>query len=171
MAEPFLGEIRTFGFNFAPQGWAMCNGQLLSIAQNTALFALIGTFYGGNGTSNFQLPNLQSRVGIHQGQGSGLSQYVLGEVGGTEDVTLLQTEMPQHAHAVAASGASGTATRAAGAVLARESTGIYAASPDGTLMNAAMIATAGGSQPHTNIQPFVCLNFCIALQGIFPSRN
>jgi microcystin-dependent protein len=172
MAEPFLGEIRMFGFNFAPQGWAMCNGQLLPISQNTALFALIGTFYGGNGTTNFALPNLQSSVAIHQGQGPGLSPYEIGQSGGTENVTLLQGQMPEHTHVVNASQSPGTGTRPAGAVLARATADIYAAAADGsTTMNAGTIGSAGGGQPHSNIQPYLTVNFCIALQGIFPSRN
>src|ERR1700729_3145413 len=111
MAEPFLGEIRMFGFNFAPQGWAMCNGQTLPISQNAALFSLLGTFYGGDGVTTFQLPNLQSRVAIHEGQGSGLSPYDIGQVGGVETVMLTQNQMPQHSHSVGASSAPGTAGR------------------------------------------------------------
>lgn len=171
MAEPFLGEIRTFGFNFAPQGWAMCNGQLLPISQNTALFALLGTFYGGNGTTTFALPNLQGRVGIQQGQGQGLSPYNIGQVGGSETVTLIQNQMPAHSHGVAASDGNASGTRPGGSVLGRVQSAIYSAAPDGTTMNPAMIATVGGSQPFGIIQPYLCLNFCIALQGIFPSRN
>jgi microcystin-dependent protein len=171
MSEPFLGEIRTFGFNFAPRGWAMCNGQLLSIAQNQALFALLGTTYGGNGTTNFALPNLQSRVGVHQGQGPGLSPYVIGEVSGSETVTLTTSQMPAHGHALIANAGTAGVSRPDGAVLARTGTNTYAAAPDGTAMNAGAIGQAGGSQPFSIVQPFLCLNFCIALQGIFPSRN
>jgi microcystin-dependent protein len=171
MSEPFLGEIRMFGFNFAPSGWAMCNGQLLSIAQNAALFALLGTTYGGNGTTTFQLPNLQSRVAIHMGQGNGLSPYVEGQVGGTENVTLTNNQMPQHNHPVTASDGNASATRPGGAVLGRVQTAIYGASPDGTVMNAGMIGNSGGSQPFSILQPYLVVNFCIALQGIFPSRN
>jgi microcystin-dependent protein len=171
MSEPFLGEIRTFGFNFAPQGWAMCNGQVLSIAQNAALFSLLGTFYGGNGTTNFALPNLQSRVGIHQGQGPGLSSYVIGEVSGSESVTLTAGQMPAHSHSLIANAGTAGVSRPDGAVLARTGSNTYAAAPDGTAMNAGAIGQAGGSQPFSILQPFLCLNFCIALQGIFPSRN
>jgi microcystin-dependent protein len=172
MAEAFLGEIRMFGFNFAPEGWAMCNGQLLPINQNQALFALLGTFYGGNGTSNFALPNLQSSVAIHQGQGPGLSPYVLGQVGGVENVTLTLGQMPTHNHQVGANAAPASSSRPAGTALARSTADIYASAPDGsTTMNAGMIGNAGSSQPHPNIQPYLVLNFCIALQGIFPSRN
>ena len=171
MAEPFVGEIRTFGFNFAPSGWAMCNGQLMPISQNTALFSLLGTQYGGNGTTTFALPNLQGRVGIHQGQGAGLSPYTIGQVSGTENVTLTQNQMPQHGHGVVANDSAATATRPAGAVPARTTTSTHAAGPDGTAMNAGMIGTSGASLPFSIIQPFLCVNFCIALFGIFPSRN
>jgi microcystin-dependent protein len=171
MSTPFLGEIRIFACNFAPRGWAMCNGQLLPINQNQALFSLLGTNYGGNGQTTFALPNLQGRVAIHEGQGSGLSAYTLGETGGAESVTLLTTQMPQHTHSVAASSAAATGTRPGGSVPARASTAAYATTPDGTLMNATMLTTAGGGQPHENRQPYLVLNFCIALQGIFPARN
>jgi microcystin-dependent protein len=170
VSEPFLGEIRSFGFNFAPQGWATCNGQLLSISQNTALFSLLGTFYGGNGETTFALPNLQSRVGIHQGQGTGLSAYQLGQFSGSESVTLTLGQMPLHTHGLMANASPATSTRPDGTVLARGPSA-YAAAPDGTAMNAGAIAGVGGGQPHTIIQPYLCLNFCIALQGIFPSRN
>jgi microcystin-dependent protein len=171
VSEPFVGEIRMFGFNFAPQGWAMCNGQTLPISQNQALFSLLGTTYGGNGQTTFQLPDLRGRLANHAGQGTGLSPYVLGQNGGTENVTLVQGQMPTHAHSVLANGSPATATRPGGAVLARTTADIYAAAPDGTTMNAGMIGTAGGSQPHPNLQPYLTVNFCIALQGIFPSRN
>jgi microcystin-dependent protein len=171
MAEPFLGEIRIFGFNFAPTGWALCNGQTMSIAQNTALFALLGTTYGGDGIETFALPNLQSRVAIHMGQGTGLSPYDIGEEGGSESVVLNALEMPEHTHAVGANGAAGTSDRPAGNVPARTKASAYGSAPDGTTMNASMIGNAGGNQPHENRQPFLVVNFCIALQGIFPSRN
>jgi len=172
MANPFVGEIRMFGFNFAPSGWAMCNGQLISISENTTLFALLGTTYGGNGTTTFALPNLQSCVAIHQGQGQGLSPRTIGETGGVETVTLTEVQIPQHTHAVDASSALASGARPSGAALARSGTDIYAAAPDGsTTMNAGMIGLTGGNMPHPNIQPFLVLNFCIALVGIFPSRN
>jgi microcystin-dependent protein len=172
MSTPFLGEIRAFGFGFAPRGWALCNGQTLPINQNTALFSLLGINYGGNGTSNFQLPNLQSSVAIHVGTGTGLMPYAIGQTGGVENVTLTQGQMPTHGHAVDASSALASGGRPSGAVLARSGTDVYAAAPDGsTPMNAGMIGTTGGNQPHANIQPYLALNFCIALQGIFPSRN
>jgi microcystin-dependent protein len=171
MADQYVGEIRLFGFNFAPAQWALCNGQLLSISTNSALFSLLGTFYGGDGRTNFALPNLQSRVPIHQGQGTGLSPYVIGEMSGTETVTLTQQQMPQHGHSALSSGSQADGSRPAGAVLARTTADIYTAAPDGTAMNPGMIGTAGGSQPHPNLQPFLVINFCIALTGIFPSRN
>jgi microcystin-dependent protein len=178
MANPYLGEIRMFGFNFAPHGFAFCNGQLLSISENTALFALLGTFYGGNGTSTFALPNFQSRIPIHQGQGSGLSQYVIGQFGGVENVTLSVTQTASHTHLVYADGdvGSNNTPNPSGNGLATFGTGsnIYATAAGikkVVTMNPEMIASAGGGQPHTNIQPYLVVNFCIALQGIFPSRN
>lgn len=172
MADPFLGEIRLFGFNFAPVGWAMCQGQLLPISQNTALFSLLGTSYGGNGTTTFALPDLRSRVPLSMGQGAGLSNYVIGQAGGNENVTLLASQLPAHSHSVNASSTAAAADRPAGAVLGHAGVNTYAAGPDGaTVMNAGMIANTGGSQPHSNLQPFLTLNFCIALQGIYPSRN
>ncbi len=171
MAEPFVGEIRMFGFNFAPSGWALCNGQILPINQNQALFSLLGTFYGGDGITTFALPNLQSRVAVHMGTGSGLSPYEIGQNGGVENVTLTTGEMPSHTHGVGANGSAATSSRAGGGVLARTSQSTYGTSTDGTLMNANVIQPSGSSQPHPNIQPYLTINFCIALQGIFPSRN
>jgi microcystin-dependent protein len=165
MSDPFLGEIRCFGFTFAPQGWAMCNGQLLPISQNTALFSLLGTTYGGNGTNNFALPDLRGRVGIHLGQGPGLSNRTQGESAGEENHTLLATEIPVHTHGIAAGGAQ-TTNRPSGALAARG--GVYAATGDGTQMQPT--GQSGGSQPHNNMEPYLVLNYCIALQGIFPSR-
>jgi microcystin-dependent protein len=178
MAEQYLGEIRTFAFNFAPSGWAQCNGQTLAIQSNTALFSLLGTTYGGNGTTNFQLPNLQSRIGIHQGQGAGLSPYQIGETGGLENVTLLTTNLPAHNHSINISSTGANVTDPSGALLAETNNGnprssyptYTSGSATGTMASGA-VATVGGSQPHNNLQPFLCLNFCIALQGIFPSRN
>jgi microcystin-dependent protein len=174
MAEPFVGEIRMFGFNFAPTGWALCNGQTLSISQNEALFSLLGTTYGGNGTSNFNLPNLQSRVPVHQGQGSGLSTYILGEVTGAEAVSLTSSQMPVHSHSVACSTNGGNQASPASGVPAVESTGTsldYTNAAPNNTMSTGMIGNAGSGAAHPNIQPVLCLNFCIALQGIFPSRN
>lgn len=173
MSDQFIGEIRMFGGNFAPQGWALCNGQLLPISQNQALFSLIGTYYGGDGVQTFALPNLQSRVPIHQGQGLGLSPYVMGQNGGTENVTLTTQQMPSHSHPVNAVGSPGGANRVGGNLLANSSSGnVYNAPPsDGTTLAAAAIGNNGSSQPHANIQPYLCINFIIALQGIYPSRN
>jgi microcystin-dependent protein len=171
MSEPFLGEIRTFGFNFAPLGWATCSGQLVPISQNPALFSLLGTFYGGDGQTTFALPDLRGRIGLSMGQGPGLSSYQVGQVGGSETVTLTSNQMPQHSHALVANSGTATGGRPDGEALARAGTSIYAAAPDGTAMNAGSIGGSGGSQPHTNLQPFLSLNFCIALQGVFPPRN
>jgi microcystin-dependent protein len=172
MSEPFLGEIRLFGFNFAPVGWAFCNGQLLSIQQNAALFSLLGTIYGGNGTSTFALPNLQSRVPIHFGQGPGLSPYVMGQVAGTETITLTSQQMPQHNHTVNVVGSGGNSDSPKTSVPAKTSSPSYSTSaPDGSTMNPNMISFAGNSQPFPIMQPYLTVNFCIAMQGIFPSRN
>jgi microcystin-dependent protein len=171
MSDPFLGELRVFGFNFAPRGWAQCNGQTLSIAQNTALFSLLGTTYGGDGRTTFQLPNLQSRVPVHIGQGTGLSQYIIGTPGGQENVAIGIANMPSHNHPLLGTSGDATLSRPGGAVLARTEDEIYGASPDGTTLNALAMGLQGGSIPINNIQPYLALNFCIALQGIFPSRN
>ncbi len=163
-----------FAFNFAPLGWALCNGQTLPISQNTALFSLLGTTFGGNGTSNFNLPNLQSRVPLHQGQGSGLSPYVMGEVTGAETVALTSSQMPAHSHSVACSTGGGNQASPAGGVPAVESTGTsldYSNATPNSTMSQGMIANTGAGASHPNIQPVLCLNFCIALQGIFPSQN
>lgn len=170
MSSTFIGEIRAFGFTFAPRGWALCNGQLMSIAQNTALFSLLGTTYGGNGQTTFGLPDLRGRAALHFGQGPGLSARSQGEVSGTESHTLLSTELPAHNHAVSQPTSSGekTTNRPAGAVPARG--GAYSTgTPDGS--SALTVGPAGGSQPHNNMQPYLVVNYCIALQGIFPSRN
>jgi microcystin-dependent protein len=171
MSQPFIGQIQPLGFNFAPQGWAQCNGQILSISQNTALFALLGTFYGGNGTSNFALPNLQSRVPIGMG-----NTYVLGEQDGEETITLTGNQMPLHTHGF--SGTTATANDkppAAGSAYATSNKGdSYYASDSFTLqpINPGTVGVYdGGSQPHTNIQPYLVVNWCIALTGVFPSRN
>jgi microcystin-dependent protein len=172
VSEPFVGEIRMFGFNFPPQGWAFCDGQLLSISQNAALFSLLGTTYGGDGESNFALPDLRSRVPVSLGQGEGLSSYAEGQAGGTETVTLGPAQMPAHTHAVSASSSPAASERPAGRVLARSPDHSYIPEPDtDTVMNAKMIGEAGNSQPHDNIQPYLVLNFCIALQGVFPARE
>jgi microcystin-dependent protein len=172
MSDQFVAEIRIFPFNFAPTGWALCNGQLLPISQNTALFSLLGTTYGGNGASNFALPNLQGATVMHPGAGSGLSQRVLGETAGSETVTLLQSEIPQHTHALQAQNAPGDTSSPAGNAYSR-AIGATPYQPAGgalVAMSPQAVAPVGGGQPHNNMQPYLTLNFCIALQGIFPPR-
>ena len=169
MADPFIGEIRAFGFNFPPRGWATCSGQILPIAQNTALFSLLGTTYGGNGQTTFALPDLRGRVPVHFGQGPGLSNVVLGQQAGSESVTLTSEQMPSHNHAIAASNGAAGASRPSNNFPAAG--GAYATATDGTTMNAGMVRNTGGGQPHENRQPYLGLNICIALAGIFPSRN
>jgi microcystin-dependent protein len=179
MSTPYLGEIRMAGFNFAPLGWALCNGQLLPISQATALFALLGTTYGGDGQSTFALPNLQGRIPINQGQGPGLSNYAIGQVAGSETVALTADQLPAHTHLLQASSAAATLARPTAAYLARSSipsfpsagVPIYNPAPAAAAMNAGAIAVSGASQPHDNMMPFVCVNFIIALQGIFPSQS
>jgi microcystin-dependent protein len=173
MSDPFVAEIRIFPFNFSPVGWAQCNGQLLPISQNTALFALLGTTYGGDGKSTFALPDLTDAVPLHQGQGPGLSLYDLGQMGGSETVTLLETEMPVHTHTLTASLAEGTDTTPAGMRHATEIGGINSyAAPGATASLAPQAAgVTGASLPHNNLQPYLTLNFNIALQGIFPPRS
>jgi microcystin-dependent protein len=174
VAEAFLGEIRLFPYNFAPQGWAFCNGQIMAIAQNTALFSLLGTTYGGNGTSNFALPDLRGRLAVSSGQAPGLSPYTLGQQSGTESVPITVNNLPSHNHTVSPAANNGAATEArpAGAVMARGTASIYAAAADGTTtMAGSATSSTGNSQPVSSIQPLLVLNYCIALQGIFPSRN
>jgi microcystin-dependent protein len=174
MATPFLGEIRMFAGTFAPRGWAFCNGQIMSIAQNTALFSLLGTTYGGNGQTTFALPNLQGRVPVHWGTGAGLSPYVLGQQAGQENVTLLQNQMPPHTHPVNAVASGGNQASPAGNFPAIESTGTsldYASGAPDSAMNAAMVGSAGGGQPVPIVQPYLAVSFIIALEGIYPSRN
>jgi microcystin-dependent protein len=171
MSNPFLGEIRMFGCNFAPRGWATCNGQIMAISQNTALFSLLGTQYGGNGQTTFGLPDLGGRVPINQGQGPGLSNRVIGEEGGSEAVALTTVEVPSHTHLLSASSSRADRANASGAVLADSKEPIYNfGSPNAQLAPNA-IAPMGGSQPHNNVQPYLVINFCIALAGIFPSRQ
>ena len=172
MSEPFVGEIRLFAFNFAPTGWAMCQGQTLPISQNTALFSLLGTTYGGNGTTTFQLPDLQGRVPLSMGNGAGLSSYEMGQAGGAENVTLTEAQMPAHSHLLQASDAPATANKPAGKVLGRARDKTFAGAPDGTTtMGPASITSVGGGQPASVLQPFLGLNFCISLFGIYPSRD
>jgi microcystin-dependent protein len=176
MATPFIGEIRMFAGNFAPRGNAFCNGQILSIAQNTALFSILGTTYGGNGTTTFGLPNLQSRAPLHMGQGPGLTSRLEGEQGGEETVTLLTTQIPAHTHQASGLAAAGGQTSPAGATWATTGTArnpvpLYAPAPSNTTMNPAALALTGGGQPHENMPPFLTINFIIGTQGIFPPRN
>lgn len=175
MADPFVAEIRIFGFNFAPRGWAFCDGQLLPLSQNTALFSLLGTTYGGNGASNFALPNLQGRAPMHPGQGPGLSLHDLGETGGSETVTLLANEMPNHNHGLRASQGDGNEISPNNQLFATGIGGVatYAPANAGatTPLDAGAIALSGGGLPHNNMQPYLTLNFCIALQGVFPPRT
>ena len=172
MANPFLAEIRVFPFNFAPTGWAFCYGQLLPISQNTALFSLLGTYYGGDGKSNFALPNLQNSVPVGFGQGAGLSLYDLGQSGGSQTVTLLVSEMPAHTHSLLTDNINGPDNNSPGNAALSFPVNMYtsAASPPGPMASQA-ISAVGGGQPHNNMMPFLTLNFCIALQGIFPARS
>jgi microcystin-dependent protein len=173
MTDPFLAEIRIFGFNYAPRGWASCDGQLMSISQNTALFALLGTTYGGDGRVTFGLPNLTGSAPMHPGQGPGLSPRSLGESGGTPSVTILASEMPVHTHAVAASPAEAGDRSPAANLPAAETGGInsYAAPGTPVQMAPTMVGPAAGNgQPHNNLQPSLAVKYCIAVQGIFPQR-
>ena len=175
MADPFLAEIRMFPFNFAPTGWATCDGQLLPISQNTALFSLLGTVYGGDGKSTFALPNLQGSAPMQPGQGQGLSLRDLGEMGGVESITLLVSEIPVHTHSVMVASGRNTANNfvpSPTTVLAPSvnAQAYFAGTPATTQMAFESLAPAGGSLPHNNMQPYLTLNFCIAMQGIFPQR-
>lgn len=192
MVDPFLGQITIYAFNFAPQGWALCHGQLLPISQNTALFALLGTTFGGDGKSTFALPDLQGRVPIGVGQGLGLTEYVVGQEDGSETIVLNTSEMASHAHAFDSSAMQGTLRcydgrgnqrDATGNVPAVESAGVTAAFSDAApltsnlasgavaVTGALALTPTGGGQPHANLQPFLVLNYCIAMSGIFPSRS
>jgi microcystin-dependent protein len=167
--SPFIAEITLFGGNFAPRGYALCAGQVLAISQNTALFSILGTTYGGNGQTTFALPDLRGRVPVGQGQGPGLSNVDLGQQAGAETVTLTSGQMPAHTHTAAATQAGATSTRPANNV--PSGGGAYNPTSDGSTLAAGFIATTGGSQPHENHQPYLGLNYIIALEGIFPSRN
>jgi microcystin-dependent protein len=179
--DPFLGQISLLACNFAPRGWGLCQGQLLSIAQNTALFSLLGTNFGGDGRTNFQLPDLRGRVPMGFDQGPGLSSYDIGQTGGSESVPVNSANYPAHAHSLFAAATTATANAPAGMIEAEGQTGgrggnvnlaLYSGSGSATaLAPAALTAAAGGGQPHNNLQPYLALNFCIALQGIFPSRS
>ena len=172
MPEPFIGEIRMFAGNFAPNGWMFCEGQTMPISENDALFTLIGTTYGGDGQETFNLPNLASRVPIHMGTGPDGTTYQLGEMAGTEQETLTIQQIPNHSHVLTASTAAGGTNSPAGAVLAASpSVRLFIVdSPDSNLA-ATAVTPAGGSQPHENTQPFLCINFIISLFGVFPSQT
>jgi microcystin-dependent protein len=179
--DPFLGQISIFGCNFAPQGWALCQGQLLSIVQNTALFALLGVNFGGNGTTTFGLPDLRGRTSVGFGQGPGLSDYTMGQIGGSETVSISSANYPTHSHTLSAATNSATNNAPNGLFEAQGQTGgrggtvnlaLYSGSGTATtLATSALTAASGGNQPHNNLQPYLALNFCIALQGIFPARS
>ncbi|MDA1264809.1 MAG: tail fiber protein [Planctomycetota bacterium] len=170
--EPFIGQLMLFGGNFPPRGWAQCDGALISIAQNSALFSILGTTYGGDGRTTFGLPDLRGRVPVHHGNGPGLSSYNLGSKGGTETVTLTTAQMPSHAHGVACSEGQGDQAVPAGHVPApsRSADDIYGSAKN-KQMDSGMITNTGGSQAHENRMPYQTLNWCIALVGVFPSRN
>ncbi len=171
-ADPFLGQISIVGFNYAPQGWAMCNGQLLSIAQNTALFSLLGTQYGGDGESTFALPDLRGRFPLGAGQGPGLSPRTQGETGGAEQYTLTVAQLPAHTHPLAASKTEATVTSPTGALLGTKArVPLYAPAGNFTTMSTLSIGSTGGTQPHPAMPPYLVLNYIIALEGIYPSRN
>lgn len=172
-AEPFIGQIAFVPYNFAPRGWAECNGQLLSIAQNTALFSLLGTTYGGNGTTNFALPDMRGRMLIHNGQGAGLSPRQLGQTGGSENVTLTQNQMPVHNHTVNAVSTDGDDASPTGNLPANTKTldKEYSTANANTTMKGTMVNSAGGGQPHENMSPFLTMKCIIALQGVFPTRD
>jgi microcystin-dependent protein len=180
MSDQFLAEIRMFACNFAPLQWALCDGQLLSISQNAALFSLIGTSYGGNGTSTFQLPNLQGRVPLSTGQGNGLSLYVIGEEAGEENHTLIDAENARHNHNINADKNVGNSASPAGAIYSKGAipgggtpvpVAPYSSKAPDVTLNAQTLSTIGGNQPHNNMMPYLTINFCIALQGIFPPRG
>ena len=172
MSQPYVGEIRMFGGNFAPAGWLFCDGSLQAISENDTLFQLIGTTYGGDGQSTFALPDLRSRVPVHQGTGPGLSTRIIGELAGTETVTLNNQQIPQHTHAVAVSSSTGsTGVPSSTVTLGVADIDMYIIESPSVNMNASTIGNAGGSQPHNNIQPILAVNFIISLYGIFPSPS
>jgi microcystin-dependent protein len=173
MSQPFVGEIRMFGFNFAPSGWHACDGSLLAISQNEALFALLGTTYGGDGVNTFGLPDFRGRIPIHQGQGPGLSPYVIGQASGSENVTVTVNQMPQHSHVLSAATAGTRTTVPMSNYLGSGEADIYNHDTVAALASLAPneLGISGGSQAHSNLQPLLCVNFSISLFGIFPSRN
>jgi microcystin-dependent protein len=170
MSEPFVGEIKMFAGTFAPRNWALCDGQLLSIPQNDALFSLLGTIYGGDGRTTFGLPDMRGRLPIHMGTGPGLTPRQIGQRFGQENVTLTAAQVPSHTHQMRAADDAGETTDPAGQVQARTSDDSYSASSPNTNMASEAISASGGSSSHTNVQPFLCINFIIALFGIYPSR-
>ena len=171
--DPFVAEIRIFPFNFAPKGWAVCDGQILPLSQNTALFSLLGTTYGGDGKSNFALPNLQGAAPMHPGQGPGLSLHDLGEAGGTDAVTLLESELPAHTHPLRADTIDPADTNVPSptASLAVSTGGPLYQTSANTQLAPQALTPAGGDQPHNNLMPYLTLTYCIALQGVYPPRN
>lgn len=174
MADPFVAEIRIFPFNFAPKGWAWCDGQILPLSQNTALFSLLGSTYGGDGKSNFALPDLQGRAPMHPGQGPGLSLHDLGETGGSDTVSLLESEIPSHSHTLMSDPNVAETPSATGNSLARASSvNVYQTDTTSNLVNMSdsTVAPVGGDQPHNNLQPYLTFYFCIALQGVYPPRT
>ncbi|MCA9565838.1 MAG: phage tail protein [Myxococcales bacterium] len=172
MSEPFVGEIRMFAGNFAPVGWAFCDGQLLAVSQNDALFSLLGTRYGGDGETTFGLPDLRGRLPIHAGSGPGLTPRVLGASSGSESVTLTVNQMPSHAHSLMASSRLATSPNPEGAVLSESSVrDLYSSASSDVNLHSSMVTSVGGSHSHNNLMPSLCLNFIIALYGIYPSQN
>lgn len=173
MSEPFVGEVRMFAGNFAPRGWAFCDGQLLAVSQNDALFSLLGTIYGGDGRTTFGLPDLRGRLPIHAGSGPGLSPRQLGSRGGAEQVTLTTNQMPSHSHQFSANSANATDNTPSSTATTAKGVGFdpYIAENGTTPMNSANISAVGGSRSHTNLMPFLCVHFIMALVGIYPSRQ
>lgn len=171
MSEPFLAEIRIVGFNFAPRGWALCDGQILPISQNQSLYSLLGTTFGGDGSTSFALPDLRGRTPIHVGASNGGGSHPLGQKAGEETHTLSAAEIPQHTHPLQATNDIGTATAPQANVLAEASLPVYSSFSTGVAMGTGSVQNVGGGQAHENMQPYLVLNFCIALQGLFPSRN
>ncbi len=172
MSEPFIGEIRMFAGNFAPRGWALCDGQLLAISQHDALFSLLGTIYGGDGRTSFALPEMRGRLPIHAGTGPGLSSRLLGSRAGDENVTVVENELPPHNHGLQVSTAPGELQKPIDMYLASSPTvRMYRPTPSTVNLDAAMVNNTGGSAPHTNVMPFTCVNFIITLVGIYPSRT
>lgn len=171
MAEPYIGEIRMFGGNFAPVGWEFCSGQLLSIAENEALFTLLGTTYGGDGQTTFALPDLRGRIPVHHGQGPGLTNRVMGETAGTEEVTLTLNQMPLHSHSLLADSGDAIMPQPNNNVLGQSNSQTYSGQTPNTALNAVALSDTGGSQPHNNMMPALCISFIISLYGIFPSQG